>query len=111
MFVPKAVGSQSNPKRRQRAGSDDSVKPPKAKRHRSALRQGSAEARSDADGEFQLDSALDESNQITGDKTGAGKQIAIRGPKKHEQRDDGFDGAVVLVRGPLLVIFYMDKAC
>ncbi|KAJ5238679.1 hypothetical protein N7468_003298 [Penicillium chermesinum] len=37
MFIPK--GAVRNPRRRQRTSSDDSVKPPKAKRQRSVLRQ------------------------------------------------------------------------
>lgn len=37
MFVPK--GAARNPRRRQRTSSDDSVKPPQAKRQRSVLRQ------------------------------------------------------------------------
>lgn len=101
MFVPKVAGSQSHPKRRHRV-SDESVKPPKAKRQRSALRQENAELHPDAAGEAQRESALDESSQITTDKAGIGKQIAIRGPKKAEQRDGGFDGAGVLVRCPCL---------
>ncbi|GKZ40151.1 hypothetical protein AbraIFM66950_002685, partial [Aspergillus brasiliensis] len=42
MFVPKALSSaasQRNPRRRQRTNSDESPKPPNAKRQRSNLRQ------------------------------------------------------------------------
>ena len=102
MFVPKAVGSNSTHKRRQRAGSDESVKPPKAKRPRSAPRQESIEPHPGTSGEVQHESALGEPNPMAADKASAGKQIAIRGPKKAEPRDDGFEGSGVLVRGSLL---------
>lgn len=100
MFVPKAAGSLSTQKRRQRAGSDESVKPPKAKRQRSALRHETGAPLPDVSGEAQHESALGESNHMAADEAGPGKQIAIRGPKKAEPPDDGVEGAGVLVRGP-----------
>lgn len=107
MFVPKATGSLLNPRRRQRTGSEDSVKLPKAKRQRSILCQDnlqdnlrSRDAVSEAQptsSEFRTVAEPDEFNSITVDGPSIEKQLVIRGPKKTEQRDVSHDGTVILV--------------
>lgn len=115
MFVPKAPSSSAdsapNSRRRQRSGSDDSVKPPKAKRQRSVLRQDERQSHRGvrALGETQRKSqghadptASESSGERTSDIGGAEKQIAIRGPKEPGDQDGGLDDEAVLVRQPAL---------
>lgn len=99
------VASLRNPRRRQRTSSDDSIKPPKAKRQRSALRQDTFEPPYDANvnglagpanGDVSLNGhAPEEVPPANGGVSS--KDLALRGPKKQERRGERGDGTVVLV--------------
>lgn len=115
MFVPKAPSSSASSaptsRRRQRSESDDSVKPPKAKRQRSALRQEERQSHRSvqASGETQRKPqgqpapvAPEGSGERSSDIAGAEKQIVIRGPKEPADRDADLDDEAVLVRRPAL---------
>jgi nuclear pore complex protein Nup133 len=94
--------SLRNPRRRQRTNSDESVKPPKAKRQRSGLRHDTFDAPSSV--------RVDRVNQATeevvppnhGESSGvngsvATKELVVRGGRK-EPGGDRADGTLVLVR-------------
>lgn len=98
MFQPRTTGSVENSKRRHRAGSDGSVKPPKAKRHRT-LRQEKGESSPDIAGDVQQESELGE---VAG-MPESGKPMVIRGPRKAGKQGGCSDDTVILVRGPLPV--------
>lgn len=94
--------SLRNPRRRQRTSSDESVKPPKAKRQRSGLRHDTF----DAPGSVKLDpranqatdgllSSQGESAVVNGGT--ATKELAVRGGRK-EQSGDRADGTLILVQ-------------
>lgn len=112
MFVPKTTpsltGSSLNSRRRQRTGSDESVKPPKAKRQRSVLRQDNLHSQNAVEetlftpSEYQISAELNEFNSMAADRASKEKQIVVRGPKKTEQ-DDSPNGTIVLVREFLLL--------
>ncbi|RHZ56781.1 putative nuclear pore complex subunit Nup133 [Aspergillus thermomutatus] len=89
MFVPKAglssVASLRNPRRRQRTSSDESVKPPDAKRQRSALRSESpgrySETQSDSKKRLSKDPAPktgDESDPTVAKKPGMQRSLPVR---------------------------------
>lgn len=107
--TPSLTGSFSNPRRRQRTGSDESVKPPKAKRQRSVLRHDdlgnqSQDAVSEAQprfSEYQTLAEPDGSNSIPADRASMERQIVIRGPKMADQRDNNLEDEAILVCEPL----------
>ncbi|CAL5874143.1 uncharacterized protein PFLUO_LOCUS8431 [Penicillium psychrofluorescens] len=79
MFVPKAAAPGArNTRRRQRTSSDDSVKPPKAKRQRSVLRQ-----KDDSPSDAQL-SGLPLSGDVTTDPMETEFHLPLRGSKQTE---------------------------
>lgn len=103
MFVPKATAR--NPRRRQRTGSDDSVKPPKAKRQRSVLRQteGSPPDVSlsrDHGHELAAPARPNDHDDVTGDRMAAESHLPIRNTKPSEGLAHDIEGTVVLVSGP-----------
>lgn len=114
MFSTNAPVQTSQPplrssRRRQRNGSDDSVKLPKAKRQRSALRKDTFEPvgspRSEDIAEAQHpDYAVNLSTLDTEAVNADLKELSIRGPKKSEKRPDRSDGTVILVCTVLDVI-------
>lgn len=112
MFVPKAVGPGArNPRRRQRTGSDDSAKPPKAKRQRSVLRQvddSASDANLDREngGEvarLTISTSPNSYDDVIVDQMGAESHLPIRGNKQSEGLQNDMAGTVVLVSGPLLL--------
>lgn len=104
MFLPRSAGSQRNPRRRQRTSSDDSVKPPRAKRQRSTLGQKAPDSSSENLADRLRNDAPDHPTPIT-DETedtfsegpAAHNQLPIRSLKKAEKREDDIDGTVLLV--------------
>ncbi|KAE8144623.1 Non-repetitive/WGA-negative nucleoporin C-terminal-domain-containing protein [Aspergillus avenaceus] len=106
MFVPKAALSSTtslrNPRRRQRTSSDESVKPPNAKRQRSALRQGSCDLRTNDLGDNQepssqlIPATLNNINSTAPENVILQDNMPIRGPKRTEREDDYSDGTLVL---------------
>lgn len=101
MFVPKAAAR--NPRRRQRTSSDDSVKPPKAKRQRSVLRQAGDSPSTNLDRSSGRDPAesaapiLINDLDVSPDLTGADSHLPIRNAKPSEGSRTDLDGAIVLV--------------
>ncbi|KAI9039261.1 putative nuclear pore complex subunit Nup133 [Aspergillus affinis] len=109
MFVPKtavtSTGPLRNPRRRQRTGSDDSVKPPSAKRQRSALRNGDSGASSenqlgqhssDESSEYPIHSTSDERAAFAVDSSSSPKAIPIRSIQKIEKEVNKLDATIVL---------------
>ncbi|KKK16569.1 hypothetical protein P175DRAFT_0560396 [Aspergillus ochraceoroseus IBT 24754] len=108
MFVPKAsssVASLRNPRRRQRTSSDESVKPPSAKRQRSILRQGNSKVNPgdliDDSPKFQpselsTSTSLNNSESIPSLDGNPERSIPIRTAKKPEKRKNDTVDAVVL---------------
>lgn len=100
-----------NPRRRQRTSSDDSVKPPKAKRQRSVLRQAGDSPSAVVDlnhGRDQVDSAapvLANDHDVAREHLGADSQLPIRSAKPSEGSKNEADGTVVLVSGLLSFVF------
>lgn len=98
-------------RRRQRADSDDSDKPPKAKRQRSALPHELSEKPGlsrELQHEHQEHSILgqeDASRSMTPSESGIQRKIAIRGPRNLEQQHDS-DGTIILVRYARLTFFF-----
>lgn len=116
MFAPDVTAhttsSLRNPRRRQRTSSDDSVKFPKAKRQRSALRQDTFDPPDVAtlgDGEHVSESSQQsasvEESGITSSEDVFQRQLTLRGPKKTEKSGDNVDGTVILVGPPLALSF------
>jgi nuclear pore complex protein Nup133 len=108
MFVPKAGLSSAatlrNPRRRQRTGSDESVKAPDAKRQRSALRSVSpgrySEAQSDFKKRLPKAPALktgDESDPTITKKTGVQRSLPVRPLNELKRPANEVNTAVVLV--------------
>lgn len=103
MFVPKTAATSRNPRRRHRTSSDDSVKPPKAKRQRSVLRQAgdsqpaslNHEQREVAEPSI---SALPSDHEVATTPIGAESHLPIRSAKQPEGPSHGAEGTVVLVR-------------
>ncbi|KAL1965172.1 hypothetical protein VTN77DRAFT_6085 [Rasamsonia byssochlamydoides] len=106
-----STSSLRNPRRRQRTSSDDSVKPPKAKRQRSALGQDTFDPPVVAeveDGEqvsqpVQQSAAVPESG-IAPNGDVFQRHLALRGPKKAEKPGDTVDGTVVLSRNDYYIV-------
>lgn len=94
--------SLRNPRRRPRTSSDESVKPPKAKRQRSGLRSDTFDAPEGVQVDHRVNQATDdllpclaENGTLNG--SAATKELALRGGRK-EQSGDRADGTVILVR-------------
>ncbi|EER37709.1 nuclear pore complex subunit Nup133 [Histoplasma capsulatum var. duboisii H88] len=92
-----SVAALRNPRRRQRSNADESVKPPKAKRQRSTLRQD--------DREPAVVKHLGEGQSLQDDENGPEEissrpvtvsELALRGPRKQEKRGDLTDGTITL---------------
>lgn len=97
-----------NPRRRQRTSSDDSVKPPKAKRQRSVLRQtgDSPPATVDLDhSRTRADPAApaftNDYDAPRGEHISIDGHLPIRSAKLGESSKDDVDGTIVLVGWPL----------
>lgn len=92
-----------NPRRRQRTSSDDSVKPPKAKRQRSVLRQAGDSPSATLDsshGRDLVDSAapaLSNDYDVAREHVGGDSYLPIRSARPSEGSKDDVDGTVVLV--------------
>lgn len=110
MFSPDAVLQPSSngarPKRTRRAGSEDSVKLPQAKKRRSALRKDTFEPPSNAliDNTPKIANGHPSANGHTPEernhKNGGlqeTKEITIRGTRKHEKRGEKAAGVITLV--------------
>jgi nuclear pore complex protein Nup133 len=103
MFVPKTAAASRNPRRRQRTSSDDSVKPPKAKRQRSVLRQ-TGDSQATGFNHEQLEvaepsiSALPSDHEVAATPIGAEAHLPIRSAKQPEGSTNDAEGTVVLVR-------------
>jgi nuclear pore complex protein Nup133 len=101
MFVPKTAAASRNPRRRHRTSSDDSVKPPKAKRQRSVLRQAgdsqpaslNHEQREVAEPSI---SALPSDHEVATTPIGAESHLPIRSAKQPEGPTHDAEGTVVL---------------
>ncbi|CEO61203.1 hypothetical protein PMG11_05504 [Penicillium brasilianum] len=101
MFVPKTAAASRNPRRRQRTSSDDSVKPPKAKRQRSVLRQsGDSQATSlnhDQREVAEPSIAIRPSDHdVVTTAIGPESHLPIRSAKQGEGPSSDTDGTVVL---------------
>lgn len=102
MFVPKTAAASRNPRRRPRT-SDESVKPPRAKRQRSVLRQaGDSHAtslnhdqREVAEPSIIVPAA---DYEVATTPIGTESRLPIRGPKQAEGPSHDAEGTVVLVR-------------
>ena len=111
MFSPDAVQSTHHhtlrSKRTRRTGSDDSIKPPRAKRQRSALRNDTFDPpltlKSDQSNELTTDAGLQSNGILLEDKPVANghvdltRQMTLRGGKKHDNRTARDGGATILV--------------
>src|ERR1700743_3829077 len=97
MFVPKAAAPGArNTRRRQRTSSDDSVKPPKAKRQRSVLRQKDG---SPSDAQL-AGLPLSGPSDVTTDPMESEFHLPLRGSKQTEGLKNDMEGAILLVSGP-----------
>lgn len=100
MFA-KAAGR--NPRRRQRTSSDDSVKPPKAKRQRSVLRQAGESSSATLDLSHGRDLAdpaapsLSHDHEVSNEQVVGDSHLPIRSAKPSESSKDELDGTVLLV--------------
>lgn len=101
MFVPKAAAR--NPRRRQRTSSDDSVKPPKAKRQRSVLRQAGDSPPTNLNRNNGRDLAESAAPILVNDPgvspvlLGADTYLPIRNVKPSEGSKTDLEGTIVLV--------------
>lgn len=107
-----SVAALRNPRRRQRSNADESVKPPKAKRQRSTLRQD--------DREPAVVKHLGEGQSLQDDENGPEEissrpvtvsELALRGPRKQEKRGGLTDGTITLVGEPFVVLFIYPSYC
>lgn len=98
MFVPRAASR--NPRRRPRTSSDDSVKPPKAKRQRSVLRQAGDSPVTNLDRDDIAEPAapvlINEHDAAT-DAAGVDCHLPIRNTKPSDGSKNDLEGTVVLV--------------
>lgn len=109
VWVPKmfAKAAGRNPRRRQRTSSDDSVKPPKAKRQRSVLRQTDEPPSTSLDvggGHVPAGPAapsLSDDHDLFKEQAGQDSHLPIRSVKPSESPKNDFDGTVVLVSRPV----------
>ncbi|KAJ5715022.1 uncharacterized protein N7483_012203 [Penicillium malachiteum] len=94
MFVPKAASR--NPRRRPRTSSDDSVKPPKAKRQRSVLRQRGDSPSTTVEQENGQESAESIASIVPGDRNDADLHLPIRPGKPNDETGSDHDGTIAL---------------
>ncbi|KAJ5655620.1 Nucleoporin Nup133/Nup155-like [Penicillium longicatenatum] len=94
MFVPKSTSR--NPRRRPRTSSDDSVKPPKAKRQRSALRQEENSPSAIVDHENGREMAESAISFSLSDHPDGDLHLPIRGVKPNEEPNNDLEGTIVL---------------
>ncbi|PYH97743.1 hypothetical protein BO71DRAFT_395874 [Aspergillus ellipticus CBS 707.79] len=98
MFVPRAAPSLRNPRRRQRTNSDDSPKPPSAKRQRSILR-GDVESSPESKTGHQklgLGGSTPNYDPSVTEDVNLKRNIPIRAAKKPDKCEDSGDGTVIL---------------
>jgi hypothetical protein len=98
MFVPRAASR--NPRRRPRTSSDDSVKPPKAKRQRSVLRQAGDSPITNLHRDDIAESAapvIVNEHDATADAAGLDCHLPIRNTKPSEGLKNDLEGTVALV--------------
>ncbi|KAL2371080.1 hypothetical protein RJ035_005004 [Blastomyces gilchristii] len=95
-----SVAILRNPRRRQRNTADESVKPPKAKRQRSTLRQNVRESESAVaknHGEEQsLQNGESLPEEVPPSRPVIMNELALRGPRKQDKRGDHADGTITL---------------
>ncbi|KAJ5281346.1 Nucleoporin [Penicillium angulare] len=94
MFVPKA--NPRNPRRRPRTSSDESVKPPKAKRQRSVLRQAEGPPSVSLDYENGQETVDLATSLTPNEQAGEDAHLPIRAVKPTEEPSGDLDGAIVL---------------
>lgn len=104
--APPSHGHSLRPKRSRRAGSDDSLKLPRAKRRRSALRRDTFEPLSDlspnevsvsSNGSISMNGHAPEAKYEHDGALPAPKELTLRAAKKGEKRTERGSGAVTLV--------------
>jgi nuclear pore complex protein Nup133 len=111
MFSPNAAPTPHThslrPKRARQTGSDDSIKLPRAKKQRSALRRDTFEPLTDAnfsevargDGDDpSMNGHPREEKHATNGAPEHGRQLTLRGGKKADKRSERAHGALLLVR-------------
>jgi hypothetical protein len=111
MFSPDAAPTPHThslrPKRARQTGSEDSIKLPRAKKQRSALRRDTFEPPTDAnlaevasgDGDRpSMNGHLGEVKHSTNGAPEPGRQLTLRGGKKADKRSERGHGTVLLVR-------------
>ena len=116
MFSPEATppshGHSLRPKRSRLTGSDDSIKLPRAKRRRSALRRDTFEPLSDlspnevavgANSDITIDGHPPEHKSDHNVGYSAPKELTFRAAKKADKRGERGGGAMVLVSAVLVV--------
>ena len=116
MFSPDAASLPHShslrPKRSRHAGPDDSIKLPRAKRQRSALRRDTFEPLTDASlnevagqskGAAALNGDSKEKKAVPIGTLGPSKPLTLRGGKKSDKRLDKGNGTLLLV---LLAVLY-----
>ncbi|OAX85191.1 hypothetical protein ACJ72_00420 [Emergomyces africanus] len=95
-----SVAALRNPRRRQRNSAEESVKPPKAKRQRSTLRQDGREPTAATAKQHGVNQPvhIEESvpEQVSGRAVMMMNDLALRGPRKLEKRGDYADGTITL---------------
>lgn len=106
-------GHSLRPKRSRRAGSDDSIRLPRAKRRRSALRRDTFEPLSDlspnevtasANGNITLNGHAPEDKPIDEDAFPAAKELTLRAARSAEKRLERESGYVTLVIMPFYTV-------
>jgi hypothetical protein len=104
---PPSHGHSLRPKRSRRAGSDDSIKLPQAKRRRSALRRDTFEPLNDispnevavsANGSLTDGHAPADTSEFDG-AFSASKELTLRAAKKVDKRNERGSGTLTLVSG------------
>lgn len=106
MFAPESgsYGGHSlrNTRRRQRTSLEDSVKPPDAKRHRSALRREPAQPSVNKDVDFEKENGFKPSAGLkrseNDNKPREERSLAIRSSEKTSKATTQTDHTVILVR-------------
>ncbi len=103
---PPSHGHSLRPKRSRRAGSDDSIKLPRAKRRRSALRRDTFEPLSDlspnevaasANANVGINGHASEDKSEQDGAFSAAKELTLRSAKKAEKRTERGSGTMTLV--------------
>ncbi|KKZ61818.1 hypothetical protein EMCG_03674 [[Emmonsia] crescens] len=92
-----SVAALRNPRRRQRNSAEESVKPPKAKRQRSTLRQDGREPSvAKHHGEEQPLQNEEPVSEEVSSRAVIMNDLTLRGPRKQEKRGDHADGTITL---------------